>query len=218
MALPFWLPFALMGASTVVNTIAARQSDRAMADVMAAERARQNEFSNQQFGIFEDMGGRVGEYDARAGERRTALEDMFTTGTEGAAPAPVQTALPQSDSSLVVNREAAERGEARDFTDQQGRALANMRSFGDVFDMFGRENTRDMGDLGIIQSFRRGSQSVLPMDLEGAKSKGQGLRTLGDLFSAGASMTMFPGLMAPAPAAATSLAPMTSRRPLMRPF
>lgn len=220
MALPFWLPFALMGASTVVNTIAANQQASAIASAMAAENARQREFTEEQFGLWEGMGDRVTDYDARAGERRTSLEDYFTADTEGAAAAasaPAQTALPTSSSSLVQSREASERAEARNYTDQQGRALANMRSFGDTFDTLGNLFERDMGRFGVVQSLRRASQAVLPAELQAAQSRGQGLRTLGDLFSLGSSLTMYPGLMAPA-AAATAAPTLAATRPVMRPF
>lgn len=190
MALPFWLPFALMGASTLVNSMAAQRQQSAIASVMEAERQRQQEFSDQQFGIFEGMTDRFGEYDAREGERRTNLEDFFTADTEGSLPQPVQTALPESSSNLVTSREESERADARGFTDQQAGALAQMRSFGDVFGDFGRENQRDMGETGIIQSFRRGSQSVLPAELRAAEQKGAGMRTLGDMLSLGTSLTM----------------------------
>lgn len=217
MALPFWLPFALMGASTAVNTIANNRQQRAIADAMSMETARQNQFTEEQFGILGGMEDRVADYDARAGERRSSLADMFTTGTEGGQPAPVQTAMPASDSSIVQTREANERSRARDFTNQQGEALANMRSFGDTFDDFGRMFGRDMGDFGLVQSMRRGSQAVLPAELQAAQTRGQGLRTLGDLFSIGASATLAPGLMAPG-TAATALAPAMPTRPVMRPF
>jgi hypothetical protein len=82
-----------------------------------------------------------------------------------------------------VQRTAAEKGKRREFTDQQGEARGKLLSFGDLFGDIGVGQARDMTDLSGINGMRRGSQGVLPLELDEASQKGGGMRMAGDIMS-----------------------------------
>jgi hypothetical protein len=94
----------------------------------------------------------------------------------------------------VVAEEAKKRGEARAYADQQGNALGDLRSFGDLLGGIGREQARDASEIGQINSFKRGSAEVLPFELEAANGKGKTAQLFGDVLGLGGSLAVGAGL------------------------
>lgn len=193
MAVPMLLPLLLTGASTLANTMAARKQQKALADAQAAERMRQRQFDEESYALnarARDQYQDVGEQKA---ERSESLADMFK-GTTEAPPVEPVVAMPQSSSNLVVQNEARETADAKATTNDRADRRAQMLSFSDMFGDLSRQTGRTAGDLSMIGSFRRGSQNVLPLELQAAQEKGKGLMFLGDLLSLGAGLTTGPAL------------------------
>jgi hypothetical protein len=170
------------------NSIGAKRQDKALADTMAAERLRQKRYDDESFALNAAGQERAAAVPEQIETRGDELAAMF--GAPGEAPAEPIISTPASSSNIVTSREGAEMGKSKAFTDQRAGALGGLRAFGDVLGDVSRMQGRDAGQLGLIGSMRRGSQSILPMELEAAQGVGGNWRLLGDLLSAG---SMFAG-------------------------
>lgn len=93
-----------------------------------------------------------------------------------------------------MREEQKQRGQARDFTDETGAALGNLRAFGDLLGGIGREQAQDAGLLGQVNRFKQGSSGVLNLELDEASRAGSGLRLLGDVLGLGGGMAVSSGL------------------------
>lgn len=175
------------------NTIGAKKQDSALASTMAAERLRQKQFDDESFALNEAGRARVEAAPEQIETRGDDLAAMFG-GTSQEAPAEPIITTPASSSNVVMSREGAAMDKSKAFTDARAGNLGELRAFGDVFGDVSRMQGRDAGQLGLIGSMRRGSQGVLPMELEGAQGAGSKWRLLGDILSAG-SMFAGPGGM-----------------------
>jgi hypothetical protein len=187
MAFPV-LPLLFAAGSAVANTIGARQQEKALASMQAAERARQKQFDDQSFALNTASQNRFADVPGQMETKATDLAEMFAAPSQEAPAEPIIT-TPASSSNIVMSREGAAMDKAKGETDARAANLGNLRAFGDVLGTASRMQGRDAGQLGLIGSMRRGSQSVLPLELEAAMTKGRGLRTLGDILSAGSMLT-----------------------------
>lgn len=181
------LPLLFMAGSTVANTIGNRKAQNALASTQAAERTRQKQFDNESFAINNVAKGR---YDGIAGKmdtKATDLASMFAQPSQEAPAEPIIT-TPESSSGIVTSRENAATAKAKGETDARAVNLGKLRSFGDILGDASRMQGQDAGQLGLIGSMRRGSQAVLPMELEAAQNKGRGWRLFGDILSAAGGM------------------------------
>lgn len=188
-------PITIAGAvltvgSTVANTIASNQQRKARDDALAAERIRQRGFDQESDALNLTARERYEDAPEQQDEKTSELAAMFTEQQGPPAPA----LLPTSGSQLVNREETQQRGAAKDFTNQQGENLARLRSFGETFGGIGRMQARDAGLLGQINSMRRGSQNVLPLELDAAQEAGSGLRFVGDLAGLGGGLALNAGL------------------------
>lgn len=193
MASPFLLPLLFAGGSIAANTIGARQANAARAQALSAERARQSELDSQAYAAAANSQQQYGNAPAQQAERSQNLAEMFQAPSQEAPATPMPVA-PQSDNVVVQQRTAESAADGRAFTDQRAQGLADFRAFGDLFGDFGRVQARNAGEVDQIAGFKRGSQSVLPMELEAAATAGGGWRMAGDALGLGASMTMGPAL------------------------
>ncbi|KQO69541.1 hypothetical protein ASF22_02725 [Methylobacterium sp. Leaf87] len=191
---------ALMGASTLANSAASGQQARARDKALGAERQRQGELQRQAEGVQEKSRGRyddfAGKEDARAGKlgayfNKGLGEEPTAVGAGSGAPSD---ALPASGSNLVVQEQAKQGGKARAYGQQQGAALGELRSFGDLLGETSRGQARDAGEIGQINNFRQGSAAVTPYELEAANAKGSGLKLFGDLLGGAGQIGMTAGL------------------------
>lgn len=126
-------------------------------------------------------------------EKATALGDFFNAPVEPGA-ANEAAAMPQSSNSIVTREMDRKSDEAQEFVGQQGRALAQMRSFGDFLGDTSRLQGRDASLVGQIGGFKRGSSNITPLELDAASQKGAGLRTLGDIMGGLGSIGLTAGL------------------------
>lgn len=186
------LPLLFMGGSIAANTIGANRQGRAIEGTLAAERARQQKFDNEAFALNDRMRDRYDDPTGDMAERSTKLADMYTAALDQPATEPVA-ALPQSDSNLVVASDATASADARADAEDNARRLGAFRGFGDYFGDMSRLQGRDSATLGQIGSFKRGSQSILPAELEAAQGKGRGWMMLGDILSAAGGIAGMPG-------------------------
>lgn len=183
--------------STIANTIAANKVDKARADAMAAERIRQGRLDQENAALNETARDRYTDFGSKQEDSASKLSDYFTENEAAAAQndqQAVDAMLPTSGSEITVQEANKQSGLAKAFTDQQGQALGKLRSFGDVLGGIGREQARDAGSIGQINSFKRASSGIVPLELEAANSAGNGMKLFGDILGAGGSLALNSGL------------------------
>jgi hypothetical protein len=183
--------------STVANTIAANKVDKARAEAMATERIRQGQLDRENDALNEGSRNRYDDFEGQQDESASKLGDYFTENEAAAAQnnqSAVDAMLPTSGSKITVQEAGKQSGLAKAFTDQQGNALGQLRSFGDVLGGIGREQARDAGSVGQINSFKRASSGIVPLELEAANSAGAGARMFGDILNIGGSLALNKGM------------------------
>lgn len=193
MAIPFLLPLLLSGGSVIANSMAANAQAKAQAAAMEAERIRQRQYDTESYALNDASRNRYEDFQTQQADRSSQLADMFKSTTD-APPAEPVAALPQSSSNLVVQNDAKQSADAKAKTNAQADRRGAVESFGDLFGTISRAQGRDAGQLGMIGSLRRGSQNVLPLELQAAQEKGRGWMLLGDLLNLGAGLTTMPAL------------------------
>lgn len=171
---------ALTGLSAGLGSMAQNKVAGARADALAAERIRQQGFQQQQQTLNTQAQDRYQDFGAKQDEKAKSLSSYFTTA-QPSAPAPALAALPASESNLVVQEQGKQADAAKARTDQIGAALGDLRSFGDLLGSTSRMTARDAGYVGQIGNFMRGSQSVLPYELDAASRAGDQMSFLGSL-------------------------------------
>jgi hypothetical protein len=182
---PLLLAGLFTGGSVLANSLGAGQQSRAVAQTLQAERERQNRLDAEARAIseasrarYDDMGGQT---DAKA----ASLSDLYadTAGEANANPSRPIASAPASSSNIVASAEAAEgQRVAGNAADERGR-LARMRAFGDVMGGIGFDQARAGQQIGQIGGFMRGSQNVMPLEMNGAQMRGSGMRMVGDLLN-----------------------------------
>lgn len=183
--------------STAANSYAQSQAQGARDDALAAERIRQRKYDQEAQAINTGARKRYDGFTDQMGERAGSLGDYFAgqkiaqgSANEQAAADMASSQMPASASGVTVAEEGKQRAQATNFTEAQGQALGNLRSFGDLLGDIGRSTSRDAGTIGQISGFKQGSSGVLPYELEAASKEGSGARTLGDVLGlAGTAIT-----------------------------
>lgn len=171
---------ALTAGSAVVNSIAAGEDARARDSVLAAERIRQNQYDQETAALNAQSQDRFVDFEPQMEAKQQSLGDYLETRIADPNAA-VPSALPSS-SSGVVNQEREKRAsEAQDFVDQQSGALAGLRSFGDLLGDISLLQGRDARQIGTVGGFKRGSQNVVPLELNQAAKAGDDMRLFADI-------------------------------------
>lgn len=191
--IPLSLPILFAVGSTLANTVAQRQRDKATSAAMTQERTRQRQFDEEQMAAANAAKNQYEGAPANVEKRSDTLAEMFRSQDPAASAVP-QVQMPDSGNVVVANRGAAADAQASSFVDDRAENLADFRSFGDLFGDLGTGTARAGQEIGMLNSLRRGSRSILPMELEGAQQKGKGMNMLGDLMSLGYSATINPAL------------------------
>lgn len=192
---------ALSVGSTVMNNSAQNATRRAREDAMAAERMRQRQFDDESYGLNTQSQDRYGNFGEQQEERRKSLADMFNeqagdenrlpeTGFEGS------TAASPTSSNITIREQNRQLDRAGEFSRQQGDALGNLRSFGDLLGGIGRQQGRDAGQIGMVGGFKRASQNILPLELEAANNAGRSRGLFGDILGGLGGLAMQRGLRA----------------------
>lgn len=187
---------ALTAGSMFANNRAASQVNRARESAISAENARQAQLDREAAALNAQSRNRYDNFTGGQGEKAKELGDFLTAQSQpvqdaGAAAEPV---LPRSASNIVVAEEGKQRGEARAFGRQQDASLAQLRSFGDFLGAISRDQATDAQRIGTIGGFMRGSQGVLPLELEAANQAGGKWSTLGTVLGTAGSIATMAGL------------------------
>lgn len=150
---------------------------------MAAERLRQSKLDQEADALNAASQDRYRDFQGQQEDKANSLGKFFTDQNEGlptgsdSAGIPTEV-LPGSSNNIVVNEQNRQKAKAKQFSDQQGEALGNLRAFGDLLGGIGRLQARDASRVGQVGGFKRGSSAILPYELEAANSKGDGLSNL----------------------------------------
>lgn len=193
---------ALTAGSTVANSIASNKAAKARDQALAAERIRQQGYDQEAAALNTQSQDRYQDFEGQQEAKSGELGDYFKEQQIEANNAPVAGEfVPASTSSVVNQEETKQRGKARDFSNAQGEALGNLRSFGDLLGGISRMQARDASQIGTIGGFKRGSASVNPLELDAASHAGDGAKLFGDILGLGGSVSLGAGLSGPKAAA-----------------
>jgi hypothetical protein len=173
------LAAALTAGGVGANYVGAQRAQDAQAGTMRRERARESKLDAQAFDVNKRTQSRYKDFGDDQAAREQALTALYQ---EPGANAPEFGPAP-SDSNITVQHEAGEKAKAKGYTDQQGAAKAKLLSFGDLTGDISRGQSRDATQLHGIEGFRRGSQGVLPVELDAAQGQGAGWRLGGDILT-----------------------------------
>lgn len=186
---------ALTIGSTVANNNAMRKAEAARNDALAAERIRQRGLDREAEALAARSQDRYQNIEGQREDKSAALGDYFVQPTEaGEANESAAAALPSNANGIVVREMNQQKGKAKAFTDQQGRALGDLRAFGDVLGDIGILQGQDASLIGQIGGFKRGSSNILPLELDVASRAGDRQRVLGDLLGGFGSIGLTAGL------------------------
>lgn len=212
---------ALSVGSTVANSIAANRQAKARDDALAAERIRQRGYDNETQVLNTRSQDRYKDFEGQREVKAKSLGDYFTATAPSEANAVAASVMPTATNDIVTREMNKKSGEAKQFTDQQAGALAQMRSFGDLLGDASRLQARDGAEIGQIGGFKRGSSNVVPLELEAAAQKGRGMQFLGDMLGGFGGLALNAGLTRGPGAGGlfggAKAAPAASPRPVARP-
>lgn len=195
MCTPVIAALALTAAGSAATAAGVRRAQKAQAGAREAERIRQKSYQSEAEAAAAENLGKTGKDATEAG--MAEAEQKRKTEAEAAVAevrAPVEAtgenlAGSNEAARLVAAENAAAAGRGLGFALQQGGAKAKLASFGDVNFANAIANARTNQDIARIANFAKGSADVLPVELEAAAQRGQGLRTLGNLLSTAGMVT-----------------------------
>lgn len=193
---------ALSAGSMIANQSAQSSVMKARNSAMQAERQRQQTLQKEATALNETSRGRYDNFQGQQQQQGGELASYFNDQNEGLPtgdPNATGSLIPTSSSNIVVREQEKQNAKAKNFSEQQGDALGNLRAFGDVLGGIGRGQARDASQIGTVGGFMRGSSNVLPLELEAANSKGGGARMLGDILGGLGSLGMSAGLSGAGP-------------------
>lgn len=189
----------LSAGSMAANSAAQSQVTKARNDALAANDIRQRANQSKIDALNAKSQQSYDGFGAGQEDKAKSLASYFTD-TNGQAAAPQGAGqptevMPGATSNIVVQEQAKQSRLARSFTDQQGEALGNLRSFGDYLGGLNRTQARDAGAIGQFGNFQQGDAAVLPYALESANHAGDGLKEVADMARAGGSLATSYGLL-----------------------
>lgn len=160
-----------------------------------AELQRQSRWDDQIRQLQQQSLGRFDDFAPKMSERAGSVADFYKA-SGGALPSSGVTAgvLPQSDNVALLKEGGRQMGKVDAFNTQQGKALGNLRSFGDIMGNANRGMAIDNGFISGINSEKQGSASILASELEAANKAGDGLKTFADILGGLGKVGMTAGL------------------------
>jgi hypothetical protein len=171
------IALALTAAGMGANYVGAKKADNAVGSRIAAERHRQNTLDEEAFALNDKSRDRYEDIAPQQDAKAADLAEMFLSAGDDAPSFGPEA----SDDNITVRAENKAKAKSKAYTDQQGTARAQMMSLGDLFGDIGVDQARDMSALNGVMGFKRGSQGVLPMELDAAQGEGSGWRLAGDV-------------------------------------
>lgn len=192
------------GAGTAAQAMGARKSQKAMSAAAAQERARQQAYQREADSLFAESLSRQGA-DSQIKNISDAEAKRAAVTQAAQTPATVVNIPTQGETPTVVADETSARvgaGNAQAAMDAANRAA--LASFGDVQLGNALLNTRYGQQQGQIGRNMQGSASVLGLEMEAAKNRGNTLMGIGSLLNAGGQIAgLGAGMGWGAPAATT---------------
>ena len=198
------LSIAAMVATVAGSALQAKgnqQAVKARRNEVNAEALRQNKIRDEQAALFAKT--LTGFDQGQQTARRTSMEAPAASAIEGAAASDggvdVEAGLEASAPKVIKGAAAKGLLDSLTRARTEGRQLAHLRSFGDLF----QDNAIDLNQSAIGQQqlagFSQGSNSVLPLELEAANQKGAGLRGFGQFLQGAGQAAGFAGAMGAGP-------------------
>lgn len=177
----------LGGGSSIIGSLfggsAANAVDKARADVINAERGRQQGFDAETDKINVGSLGRYSNFDQQQAAKAAQLADFFKAPVVTPNTELTTAPLPPVSGNLVQREIDKKNGQAQDYVAHQGDTLAQLRSFGDLMGGIGRLQARDAQSVGQIGGFKKGSQGVEALELDAANHAGDDKVALANIFS-----------------------------------
>lgn len=176
----------------MANNKAAKARD----GVLAAERIRQNGLDQEASALNATSQQRYDNFQGQQDTTSSALGDYFAAPMTAAGDPSVEapSALPSSSSDVVNTEIANKKAEAQAYVGQQGEALGDLRSFGDLLGGLSLKQARDANLVGQIGGFKNGSSNVVPLELDSASHAGDGMKLFGDILGGAGSIGVSAGL------------------------
>lgn len=196
-----WLPIALMIGGALANEQAERKVEKERNNRALAERLRQQKMGQEADAVLRA---------SLAEQERPAVEQEQRVAEAGREQKYAQAAQPSDQEFIatpsapveVKSELAARMADAMARGRQQAAALARLGGRSDAQMQGGIALGRSAQDLNRIGNTSRSSSAILPYELQAANSKGEGWRTVADLFNLGSAVTGMYGMTA-APAASS---------------
>jgi hypothetical protein len=177
---------ALTALGTGSNLIGQGQANDARKSALGAERTRQQNYTNSEFGTAGDTLTDV----SRPAQDQLLQGAQDTRRAAYAAPiSNVPFASPIASTNPVIAGEM-QRASNTQRTKSLGEALAkaNLDAYGDAQTQTGIKTNQNAQNIGITSQEAQASQNVLPLELQNAQRKGQDARTIGDLLTGAGSI------------------------------
>lgn len=168
--------------------MAATEDAKARDSVLAAERIRQRGYDQETMALNNQSQERYVGFEPQMEAKEQSLGDYLASRVAPDPNSSVPSALPSSSSGVVNQEIDKQRGDAQAFVDQQTGAMADMRSFGDLLSEISIGQARDAGQIGTVGGFKRGSQGVVPLELNHAATAGDDMRLFGDILGGAGSI------------------------------
>jgi hypothetical protein len=169
---------AATGLSVALNSAAQSQVQNARDEALTAEQLRQKQLDQQAAAVNNQSRQAYTNAPKKQADRGKQLGEYFTSQQ---AQAPRENALPTTASNITVQENAKQADKAQAFTDKEGQALGQLRSFGDLMSANSLLQARDASQVGQLAGFKQGSSAVLPYELDDANHAGDGLKLFGDI-------------------------------------
>lgn len=186
---PISASLALAAAGTASQVAGQRKAQKAMDGAREAERIRQKGYQEQSdAALGKSMAGaEKGAQDAIEGkalaERKAASDAAVAEVRQPVEATGANLAGDQAANAVIESEKAAQAAKSLGFASQQGGAKAKLLSVNDLNFANSIANARALQEQARIANLAKGSADVLPIELEAASRKGQGLQTLGTLLS-----------------------------------
>lgn len=192
---PIAISLALTAAGTAANAAAANKAQKAMQGAREAERVRQKGHQDASNAVMEgnmasaDKGSQDAVESKALADRQAASDAAVASVRAPVEATGANLAGDQTANTVIDSEKSAQASKALGYAAQQGGAKAKLMSFNDLNFNNALVNARAQQDQARIANFAKGSADVLPIELEAASHKGEGLKTLGSLLSTAGMVT-----------------------------
>lgn len=191
---PITASIALTVAGSAAQAAGQNRARKAMQGAQEAERIRQKGLQDQSAAVMAQSEARSskGNQDKEQAAAEANRSANYAAANE-AAKAPIvaegTNIAGDQSANAVIAAEAARAGQkAQGYAGQQGNAKAALLGFNDIQLGNALANARALEQQRQLGNFMQGSSNVLGLEMDAASRKGDSLKTIGSLLSAGGSI------------------------------